>query len=493
MALVLLLAMLAPADAALLPSPLQSTASIDTGYEPAVLPTLLSDADLAQLAEADAVAARSILRRSARSSPSATTRALALGLLAGKDAGTATARICARSLRTDIEGPVRRAAAECLGRLAADVAGAHTPALVAALDDGNLDVVTMAGWALANIGDPAAIKDLVKHVEHPDPRVRALFVGYIDRQRVRLGLVYQAPDVSQQDPAGNRLVPSGLVLASQASGLEVAASAGWLGLFGGAMGWYHGAFLLTAHGGPAGADSAALAGLAGTALGAAAGSAYAFSRADSLPLAHTVVQLGMAGAFAGFGAGILSGLPPASGVAAANLSFAGTLAGTAAGIALVETRPPTIGGLGVGMAIGLTMGTASGALFRGYGLRDDAALGAALLVGSTASVVGTLACAELQVGLFPLVGGTTGAMAGAGAGAWLALAFEPVAFTEGTGWTIAAATLAGAGGGALAGALLPRELDPLLAHELQLLPLGITVLPTSRGEGVPAMVLGGRF
>lgn len=491
----LVLAAAAPPPSAAEPGPriIERAPAVDPAGEADVPPIFLSDDELARAAEADIQAARGLLRRSARSNPSPVTRALALRLLAVNDPGTASARICARSLRTDVDALVRRGAAECLGRLDADVAGAHTPALVAALDDGNLDVITMAGWALANVGDAPSIADIARRIDHADPRVGKIFLGYADRMRARLGLVYQAPEVVGRDAAGNRLVPSGYVLVSQAHGLDLAAATGWLGLYGGVMGWYHGAFLLSAHGGQAGAEAAALGGLAGAAVGAAAGSAYAFSRADSLPLAHTVVQLGTAGAFAGFGAGLLSGFPPASGVAAANLSFAGTLAGTAAGIALVESKPPTLGALGVGMSAGLTMGTASGAVFRGYGLGDGVSIGAALLVGSTASVVGTIATADLDVGLFPLAGSTAGAMAGAGAGGVLALIAEPNGFTEGTGWTIAASTLAGAGAGAIAGMLLPRDLDPLLSRELELFPPAITALESQSGALVPAMVLAGRF
>jgi hypothetical protein len=454
----------------------------------------MSDDELARLAETDIQGARAILRRSARSNPAPASRALALRLLATHDASTATARICARSLRIDIDAVVRRGAAECLGRMEPDVGGAHTPALVAALDDGSLDVITMAGWALANVGDAPAIGDVAKRGAHTDPRIAKLFLGYAERMRERLGLVYQANiDEEVRDAAGNRLAPSGYALVSQAHGLDVAAGTGWLGLYGGVMGWYHGAFLPSAHGGRVGAEAAWFGGLGGAAIGAAAGTVYGFTRADSLPLAHTVVQLGTVGAFAGFGAGLLSGVPPTSGVASANLSLAGTLAGTAAGIALVETKPPTLGALGVGLVSGLSFGTAAGALFRGYGALDQPSIGAALLIGGTASAVGTMATADLDIGLFPLAGSTVGAMAGAGVGSVCALIAEPNGFTEATGWTIAATTLTGAGAGAVVGLLVPRHLDPLLNHELELFPPAVGAVATSTGAVVPALVLAGRF
>src|SRR5205823_1057431 len=144
------------------------------------------------------------------------------------------------------------------GRLGADVGGPHTPELVAALTDTNLDVITMAGWAVANVGDAAAIGALAQLTHHNDDRVARLFIGYAERMRARLGLMYEAKpeETVEHDDKGNRLVPPGIVLVTQAHGLDLAASTGWLGLYGGIVGWYHGAFLLSAHGGPAVADTA---------------------------------------------------------------------------------------------------------------------------------------------------------------------------------------------------------------------------------------------
>ncbi len=469
---------------------------IDPAAEADAPPSFVSDDALEKMAATDITAARPLLRRSARSAEQPATRALALRLLATDDAGTATARICARALRIDIEASVRRAAAECLGRLGPDIGGQHTAPLVAALKDGNLDVVTMAGWALANVGDAASIGAIAAATHHPDERVARLFLGYAERMRARLGLVYEAQpeETIEHDAQGRRLVPPGIVLVTQAHGLDLAASTGWLGLYGGVVGWYHGAYLLSAHGGSSGAEAAALGGLGGAAIGAAAASAYAFTRADTLPLAHTVVQLGTLGTFAGFGAGLVSGFPPNSAVAAANLSFVGTLAGTAAGIALVEERPPTLGALGVGIVAGLTLGTATGAVWRGYGLRDDSAIGAALLVGSLAGGAGTIATANLDVGLFPLSGGALGGMVGAGVGSVVFFLAEPQGFTEETGWGIAGLTLAGAALGAAGGLALPREIDPLLNKELELFPPAIAALPSMKGgDPVPAVLLAGRF
>lgn len=457
-------------------------------------PAFVDDVELARLAEQDLATARPLLRRTARSAASAATRALAVRLLGTHDPGSPTARICARALRVDVEAGVRRAAAECLGRLGPEVAGPHTPALVAALGDGNIDVVTMAGWALANVGDAPAITAVGERARHPDPRVARLFLGYAERMQARLGLVTEAPvEEIERDPDGRRVVPPGTILVTQAHGLDLAASTGWLGLYGGVVGWYHGAFLLSAHGGETGADAAALAGLGGAAVGAALASAYAFTRADTLPLAHTVVQMGTLGTFAGFGAGLLSGFPPTSSVAAANLSFAGTVAGTAAGIALVEARPPTVGALGVGVVSGLSVGTAAGALWSGYGIDTQFAIGAALLAGSVAGAAGTLATADLDIGLFPLAGAAAGTLLGAGVGAGAFYALEPNGFTEATGWGIAGTTLAGTALGAVGGLLLPRDIDPLLQPELKLFPPVLGAMRTTTGQPVPALLLAGAF
>jgi hypothetical protein len=482
------------------PSPVAVEAAprvVDPATEADRPPEVLSDDELTALAISDINAARPALRRAARSAPSSATRALALRLLSAHDASTATARICARGLRVEVDAGVRRAAAECLGRLGPDFGGPHTPALVAALGDGNIDVVTMVGWALANVGDSSAVGAVVDRVRHPDARVARLFVGYAERMRARLGLNYDAPvEPELRDAEGRRIVPAGTILVSQSHSLDMAASTAWLGLYGGAMGWYHGAFLLSAHGGPDGSQTAALGGLAGAAVGAAAASAYGFSRADSMPLAHTVVQMGTFGAFAGYGAGILSGFPPTSGVAAANLSFLGTLAGTAAGIALVEARPPTVGALGVGIVSGISAATAAGALRAGYGsvgLAADYSIAAALFAGSVAGAAGTLATADIDVGLFPLAGATAGTLVGAGLGAGVFAAIEPVSSTETTGWGIAGTTLAGTALGAIGGMLLPRDQDPLLKKELQLYPPTLGALLDSSGQAVPAAVIAGTF
>lgn len=495
--LVSTLLLLTAAAAAQEPKPVAAEPAprvIDPATAPDAPTLFVSDVELERLAEQDLNAARPLLRRAARSAPTPETRALALRLLAVNDATSATARICARSLRIDPAAPVRRSAAECLGRLGADIGGGQTPALVAALGDGNLDVVTMTGWALANAGEAAALGEVAARMKHDDPRVAKLFVGYAERMTARLGLDEEvsAPP-PPRDAEGRRLLPGGLALATQAHGLDMAASTAWLGMFGGMVGWYHGAFLLSAHGGPQGAGAAPLGGLGGAALGAAAGSTYAFTRADTVSLAHTVVQLGTMGTLAGFGAGALSGVPPSSGVTAANLSAVGTVAGTALGVALVETSPPTLGALGAGMVAALATGTATGALAGSYGLTPDATAGTALFCGSLAGVATTVGLRDVEVGLFPLAGAAVGSLGGAGAaGATLAL-IQGAGENGSVGWGVLAGTATGAALGTVAGMALPRTWDPLASNQLMLAPPVVSLLLTPRGDAVPGVVVAGTF
>ncbi|HEY1097456.1 MAG TPA: HEAT repeat domain-containing protein, partial [Myxococcota bacterium] len=194
-------------------APAGSGVSFDPDDPPPVV-DLPSDDQLRLLAQRDIAAARPTLRRAARTAERAGTRALAVRLLATNDASVATARICARALRLDVDANVRRAGAECLGRVGPRLGAPHTPALLAALDDPALDVVTMAGWGLANVGDAAAIGALNSRVTHPDVRVGRLFHGYTLRLRERLGLTYAgsndgtvAPRPSTKDPTA---VPPGV-------------------------------------------------------------------------------------------------------------------------------------------------------------------------------------------------------------------------------------------------------------------------------------------
>jgi hypothetical protein len=285
-----------------------------------------------------------------------------------------------------------------------------------------------------------------------------------------------------------------------ARGLDVALATGWLGLYGGMLGWFHGPLLASAHGGPAGADVGTLAALGLSAVGAAALSGYGFARADSLPLAHTVVQLGTFGAMAGYGAGQLVGFPPISGVAAANLSAVGSLAGLGLGLAFVEQNAPTMGALAAGIAASVGVGTASATLVAAYGYPFNQQLGVLLFTGSVAGAATTTLLARADVGLFPVAGAALGGMVLGGV-ASLAAAFverdviATVGPSEAIGWVVLSAIAAGAGAGGAVGWALPADLDPLRAGTLKLHPPTLAVLPGQgvRPEATTMAMVGGVF
>lgn len=448
----------------------------------------IDDSSLTTLAAGNIDEARPVLRRSARSAPSAVSRALALRLLAQHDGSAATVRICMRALRIDDSPLVRRAGAECLGWLGPPMSAFATPALVAALDDSDIDVVTMAGWALAVAGDSSCISAVAARTTHPDGRVALLFSTYTRRLLVRLELVPLEPMGRARDAAGRELVPPGATLNEARRDLEQAISVGWLGLYGASVGFLHGASLMTAHGGSGGTNAAGLAGLAGAALAAAAASGHALATAERLVQAHTIVHFGVAGTLAGWGAGILSGFPPSSAVSAANLSFVGTLAGTAAGYAMATAQTPSPGALGAGLATGLAGGVALGALWRGYGLASNFTMGVSLLGGSTAAMLGTLAFADTEVGLFPVAGALAGTLIGSGAGAMASIGpSASVLGNEAAGWTVAGATVAGAAAGVIVGLALPRRLDPLIGARLPPASARLTAVEGHRGTPVPVL------
>lgn len=458
-------------------------------------PPLPSDLELRQLADSDIGAARTPLRRAARTANNPTTRALALRLLATSDPSTATARICARALRLDEDASVRRSGAECLGRLGVALAEAHTPALIGSLQDPSLDVVTMAGWALANVGTAGAVGDLVALISHPDPRVGPLFRGYSQRMRDRLGLSAAAkpkdgPAIKPSDAL--TAVPPGVALTLLAHGTDIAVATAWLGLYGAMVGWFHGPLLLSAHGGGDGANAGSLAGLGLAAVGAASMSGYALSRADSLPLAHTVVQLGTLGAIAGYGAGQLVGFAPTSAVASANLALTGTLVGTAMGMAFVELDPPTMGALSAGMAASVIVGVSAGTLAGSYDYPFDQTLGVMLVTAGVAGGAATTLLARQDIGLFPVAGAGLGSMVGGGLAALLSTSFEE---SEATGWTILSGFAVGTAVGGVVGQLLPKDLDPLLAGTLRLNPpsLGLAPAAGARRDATPMAMITGRF
>ena len=477
-----------PAPAENTPVVVQGGAVLDSAGDPAndtAVPPLPSDDELRVLAQRDIGLARAPLRRAARTAASAGTRSLAVRLLATNDASVATARICARALRLDVDANVRRGGAECLGRVGPRLGAPHTPALLAALNDRVIDVVTMAGWALANVGDAAAIGALNVRVGHDDVRVGRLFFGYSERLRERLGLRYSGgndgtvpPRASTEAPTA---VPPGVVLAFGADGLDTAAATAWLGVYGAMLGWVHGPLMLSAHGGPVGAENGTLAALGFGAVGAAALSAYGFSRADRLTLAHTVVQLGTLGTLAGYGAGQLSAVGPASGVTSANLSLLGTVAGTGLGMAFVESAPPTMGALAAGMTAGVGVGVVGASLAAAYDFPFNQALGSMLLTGSVAGAATTVLLGQQDIGLFPVAGAAAGMMVLGGTAGIVGYNLDAGQGGETTGWLILTGVASGAAIGGILGWAAPRDLDPLLAGTLKLDPPSLAMLP---GVGV---------
>jgi hypothetical protein len=513
-----------PAPAASSPARLPTAAAV---VDPAVVdvpvvPPLPGDEELQRLAASDIAAARATLRRAARTSPSSSTRALALRLLATNDAGSATARICGRALRVDVDPLVRRAGAECLGRLGTRFGAPQTPALVAALGDPALDVVTMAGWALAAVGDAGAIGAVAARASHHDPRVAALFRGYAGRLKDRFGLspppmnapptvgavrsgdAVPSPTTGTTGPSADAsaptAVPPGVALTFPARSVDSAAATGWLGLYGAMAGWLHGSLLVAAHGGPAGAQVGPLAGMGMSALGATAMTGYAFTSADSMPQAQTVVQFGTLGTVVGYGAGQLVGFPPVSAVASANLSAVGTLVGTGLGMAFVAHNEPTMGALAAGVAATLMTGAAGGALTSSYGYPFNQTLGAALVTGGIAGAATTTLLARSDIGLFPVAGATLCGLVLGGGGALVMAAVEPGLAagrpqSEATGWVVLSSIALGAALGGAAGMFAPADVDPFRAGTLRLQPPTVAFVPGQgvRPDATPVAVLSGSF
>jgi hypothetical protein len=466
----------------------------------AALPALPSADDIKNLASANARFARPILRRAARTAPDDTRRALALSVLARVDPTRATGRICARALSVDPSPRVRRTAAECLGRLPPGASEMQTPGLVAALKDPVLDVVTMAGWALANVGEASSLPAVTELSNHEDFRVARLFYEYALRLRTRHSL--PLPPVEQPETGDARLVPRGDALISQVSGLEVTASTAWLAMYGGMSGWLHGGLFPAAYGGSVGQNLSALTALGGAVGGVAVGGAYGFFRARRLTLAHNVVQLGTAGTVVGYGLGLLSGGPPQSGINMASFGLTGSLAGTAAGIAINETLAPTPGALALGASVGLGAAVSFGALGVGYSLTPGATIGVAMLSGGSAALLTTVVAAPYDFGLLPIVGGTAGGiLVATGAGLLVGivetgqLVGAAQAWTPGAGWAVASAYAAGAvvGGGLMF--LVPKDLDPFGGDQLKVAPPTVAFIPdaTDPSRSVPVALVGGTF
>ncbi len=453
--------------------------------------------DLAALEETDPRFARPVLRRVARTAGEPSMRAKALLILARRDASRATARICARVLRIDPDAIVRRTAAECLGRLPRVYASAQTSALVAALNDENVDVVTMAGWALANVGEPEALGSVSGAVKHPDRRVGRLFLDYSDRLRTRHGLRWGAYyDEDEDGDPQFRVVPAPGRLIAQVGGVEVTAATGWVALYGGMAGWLHGGLFVAAYGGTLWQNLSPLTAMGGAVAGMVAGGTYAFFRADDLVRAHTVVQLGTMGTMIGYGAGVLSGFPPASGLNVASWGLAGTVVGTGLGVALVETLNPTPGALALGATVAFGAGVGFGGLALSSRFSVGSTAGAAMLTGGLMGGLTTVAVAPYRIGLLPSIGATLGgvvlaSVAGVTMGVYESIQLQQeleFPFTAGSGWAIAAGYAGGAIMGGVGALLLPESWDPLLGGWVELDPPSIAMLQNPRDPRNPLPV-----
>jgi hypothetical protein len=453
--------------------------------------------DLAALEETDPRFARPVLRRVARTAGEPSMRAKALLILARRDASRATARICARVLRIDPDAIVRRTAAECLGRLPRVYASAQTSALVAALNDENVDVVTMAGWALANVGEPEALGSVSGAVKHPDRRVGRLFLDYSDRLRTRHGLRWGAYyDEDEDGDPQFRVVPAPGRLIAQVGGVEVTAATGWVALYGGMAGWLHGGLFVAAYGGTLWQNLSPLTAMGGAVAGMVAGGTYAFFRADDLVRAHTVVQLGTMGTMIGYGAGVLSGCPPASGLNVASWGLAGTVVGTGLGVALVETLNPTPGALALGATVAFGAGVGFGGLALSSRFSVGSTAGAAMLTGGLMGGLTTVAVAPYRIGLLPSIGATLGgvvlaSVAGVTMGVYESIQLQQeleFPFTAGSGWAIAAGYAGGAIMGGVGALLLPESWDPLLGGWVELDPPSIAMLQNPRDPRNPLPV-----
>lgn len=462
-------------------------------------PPLPSLEELDVLDQTDPRFARPILRRVARTAPDAERRVRALKILATRDPSKATARICARALRIDADVTVRRAGAECIGRMSEEHAASQSAVLVAALDDESLDVVTMAGWALANVGNRESLGPVAAKVRHPDRRVGRLFVDYGEKLRGRHGLRYDDPASS----SGEQLVPPPGRLAAQLRGLEITAATGWLSLYGGMSGWLHGGMLVAAYGGPIWQNVSPLTAMGGAVVGVIGGGSYAFFRADNLRLAHTVVQLGTFGTLVGYGAGLLSDVAPQNGINMSLFGMAGSAVGTGIGIALAETRPPTAGALALGATVAFGSAVSFGGLGYSSSYTNEGAFALAMLAGGGLGALTTLVAAPAEIGLLPCIGATIGGATFAAVAGVLVGGVESFQlgldaarpFTEGSGWAIAAGYATGAVVGGLSAALLPAEWDPLLAGSLSLTPPSFGAVPSLKDprSPIPVAVLGGSF
>lgn len=419
---------------------------------------------------------RRAYRRAARSAQDIEVRLKAIRLLFERDPSHATARICGRALRTDPEPRGRRAGAECLGRLPANVSDSEHTSVIAALADENLDVVTMAGWTLVRMGNREALSELNAFTSHPDPRVAALFRTYVERlQRQPLREPPQPSDAQRTLPEARPRGPR----------LDIALGAAWLATYGGLLGYAHGALIPLGHFNLA--DFSILSALTGGLAGVAVGGSLGAGQQLSFQRAHTIVQLGTLATVAGYSTGWLVNPGPARGLNASTYGLVGTVVGNGLALAFVHLVDPTAGGLAVGALSGAGVGFSTMLLANGYGFLSEDALAAGLWTGAMTGLVTTLVASPFDWGSFPILSATATGGVGALLGGLISDSPSQQA------WSMVAGAGIGAAAGALLGLALPPELDPFREH-IRLQAPALTMLPSlSDGNPQPLVSVAGVF
>lgn len=460
--------------------------------EPAGLPSslgslsreegILATDSLEDLQQIDALLfpeVRSDVRRTARSAQRAELRAKAIQILSLKDPAIATARICARALRTDPAAEVRRAGAECLGRLPRHTTEDEQSSLVAALSDENMDVITMVGWALVRTGNTTALSAMEALKSHSDPRVAQLFQTYVERLQEQQR---QRAQTLQREPERIPKVP----LAAGPPPFELALSSAWLALYGGFLGYAHGALVPLAH--LNAADFSILSALAVGIGGFAIGGSLGATQQLSFQRAHAIVQVGTFATLAGYASGLLSEAGPARGLNATNYGLFGTLAGNGLALALVHLVEPTTGALVFGALSSAGTGLGATLLASGYGFAAEDAIAAGLWTGAITGLLTTVVAAPFDWGTLPIFSATALGCLGAITGGLFESSPTQQAWSMVAGYGLGAAT------GALFGFALPPELDPF-HKQIRLQAPTISLLPpvqTGRAPQ-PLVVVAGTF
>lgn len=411
---------------------------------------------------------RNELRREARTSTESAVRAAALRALSREDASVATGRICVRALRTDEAPAVRRAAAECLGHLPHAMGTSHTSALMGALADDHVDVVTMAAWALGRVGDAAALEPVHRLRGHPDPRVVTLAQEYEALLVARHGALTRTPSsttalVGPDDDVHRRAQGRAQ---EQNRNVEVLATAVWLTLSGGMSGWVYGGLLGAAHLGNAG-SYAAVGALGGALGGAAFGGGYALGRKPRLFSAFRLTELAAFGGLAGYGVAALSSPVARRGNDLANFSTTGALLGTGFALVLDSGREAGVGNLAAGLSAALATGAAAGVLVFGAGGDLGESAASALAAGGSAGLLAAVVPSSLDDSVAGWFGaGLGGASLACVSGLVVATAASFTLPAEVALGGTALATVAGGATGALLGGMIGqrflRAQDPFL-------------------------------